>query len=234
MKSHFKFLILFVLFSSIAFGQKNFIDQPYIEVTGQVEKEIIPDEIYLRIELDESDKKGRISIEKQENLMIKKLKSLGLDLDKDFSVLDFSGYYKRKFLSSNEVTKRKSYQLIVHDGKTLGEVFKTLDDLDVSNIMVTKVDHSNIEALKRENKINALSIAKNKANDYALVIEQSIGKALYIQESQNYNYRNNVNMLNEVAVTAYGMKRSTDESISDINIKPIIIQATILARFELN
>ena len=233
MRSHFKILVLFILFTSITFGQKNFIDQPYIEVTGQVEKEIIPDEIYLRIELDESDKKGRVSIEKQENQMINKLKSLGIDLDKDFSVLDFSGYYKRKFLATNEVTKRKSYQLIVHDGKTLGEIFKTLDDIDISNINITKVDHSNIEELKRENKIKALLVAKNKANNYALAIEQTIGKALFIQESQNYNYRNNVNMLNEVAVSAYGMKRA-DESISDLNIKPIIIQSTILARFTLN
>ena len=38
-------LFTILLLSTITFsqnGQKNFIDQPYIEVTGQVETEIIP------------------------------------------------------------------------------------------------------------------------------------------------------------------------------------------------
>ena len=43
-------------------GQKNFIDQPYIEVSGFAETEIIPDEIYLRIELSENDKGNRQTI----------------------------------------------------------------------------------------------------------------------------------------------------------------------------
>ena len=34
-------------------GEKNFIDQNYIEVTGTAEMEIVPDEIYLKIVLSE-------------------------------------------------------------------------------------------------------------------------------------------------------------------------------------
>ena len=69
MKS-FLTLVFALTFSSILFSQnsqKNFIDQPYIEVIGQAETEIIPNEIYVRIILSENVKKGRISIEKQEN-----------------------------------------------------------------------------------------------------------------------------------------------------------------------
>ena len=51
-------------------GSKNFIDQPYIEVSGHAQTEVTPDEIYVRIILNENDKKGRISIEKQENFLI--------------------------------------------------------------------------------------------------------------------------------------------------------------------
>jgi len=86
-------------------GEKNFIDRPYIEVTGEIETEVIPDEIYLNITINENDKKGKVSVEEQENQMISTLKSLKIDLEKDFSVLDFDGFYKRKFLATNEMNK---------------------------------------------------------------------------------------------------------------------------------
>jgi len=105
-------------------GEKNFIDRPYIEVTGEIETEVIPDEIYLNITINENDKKGKVSVEEQENQMISTLKSLKIDLEKDFSVLDFDGFYKRKFLATNEMNKTKRYELIVHDGKTLAIVFE--------------------------------------------------------------------------------------------------------------
>ena len=61
------FLITSFSFSQI--GGKNFIDQPYIEVTGTIETEISPNEIYLNIVLNENNNKGKLSIEDQENQM---------------------------------------------------------------------------------------------------------------------------------------------------------------------
>lgn len=189
MTLNLKTLFVFLLFSSVLLsqnGQKNFIDQAYIEVTGQVETEITPDEIYLKIILNENDKKGRISIEKQENQMLAKLKALQLDLDKNLSVLDFNGFYKKKFLAENEMSKKKTYQLIVSNGKMLGEVYRSLDAIDISNISIQKISHSDLENLKRKNKIKALIVAKQKASDYASAIDQAIGNALYIQEVQHH------------------------------------------------
>ena len=45
---------------------KNFIDQPYIEVTGKAELEVVPDEIYLTIVIDEKDNKAKQSLEELE------------------------------------------------------------------------------------------------------------------------------------------------------------------------
>ena len=231
-------ILTFLLISFLSFsqnGQKNFIDQPYIEVTGQVETKITPNEIYLRIVLNENDKKGRISIEKQENQMLSKLKSLNINLDENLSVLDFDGYYRKKFLSENQVSKKKTYQLIVNDGKTLGEVFLSLDEIDISNISIQKVEHSDIESLKSENKIKALKQAKEKASNYAIAINQTIGKALYVQEVQNYNnYRYQTNNLDDVVFREATSLKQKEEDITDLKIKPIILKSTILARFSLN
>lgn len=242
MKISLNIIIALLLFTTVSFAQntKNFIDQPYIEVTGQFETEIVPNEIYLRIELNENDKKGRVSIEQQENQMIAILKSLEIDLDKNFSVLDFNGYYKRKFLADDKVTKKKSYQLIINDGETLGKIYQALDRIDVSNIYITKTSHSDIEKIRRDTKLKALKAAKEKADNYAKAIEQTIGKALFIQE-QTPNEPNNINNLHGYAngvfirgVSGIYGARSIEENIQGLNISSITIIASVMAKFKLN
>lgn len=224
-------VILLITHVTLAQNGKNFIDQPYIEVTGFAETEIIPDEIYLRIELNENDKNGRRSIEQQENYMLAKLRQLGIDLDKDLSVLNFSGFFRKKFLANNEVKKRKSYQLIVHNGKTMGEVFRTLDDLDVSNFYIIRTSHSNMEVLKQENKIEALLVAKQKASNYAQALEQDLGKAIFVSENQN-SYNTSPNVYREYSKSYDAV--AAVETIQNLSLKPIKLTSTILARFQLN
>jgi len=86
-------------------GTKNFIDQPYIEVFGQFETEVIPNEIYLNIILNENDKKGKINIEKQENQLIVALKKLNINTDKNLFIKDFDDSYKKKFLEPIKLQK---------------------------------------------------------------------------------------------------------------------------------
>ncbi|MEP5339381.1 MAG: SIMPL domain-containing protein [Algibacter sp.] len=230
-------LIAIYLSTTISFAQngtKNFIDQPFIEVTGTIETEIVPNEIYLNIILNEADKKGKISIESQENQMISILRTLGIDIDKQFSILDFNGYYKRKFFSDGEVAKTKHYQLIVDSGACLGKVYEALDKIDISNISIIKTSHTDIEKIRRETKLKALKVAKEKANEYAHVIDQTIGKALFIQE-QNHNisnlngFANNINEINYSSI----YKSESRDKIQNLNIKSIVVSATVFAKFAL-
>mgnify|MGYP000353795375 CR=1 FL=1 len=233
-------ILLIAIFLNTAFsfsqnGTKNFIDQPFIEVTGTMETEIIPNEIYLNIILNEDDKKGKISIEHQENQMISILKTLGIDIDTHFSILDFNGYYERKFLSSNEVTKTKKYQLIVDTGECLGRVYEALDKIDISNISITKTSHTDIENIKRQTKLKALKVAKEKATNYANAIDQNIGKALFIQE-QNTDVNALNGYANSIQVRGYSANyraESLKTKIQDLNIKSIIVSETVLAKFTL-
>lgn len=236
-----KNLIAIILFTStFSFaqnGQKNFIDQPYIEVTGQIETEITPNEIYLNIELNENDKKGKISVEQQENQMIAVLKSLNIDIEKNFSVLDFNGYFKRKFLADNKVTKKKRYELIVNDGETLGKVYQALDNIDISDISIVKTSHSDIEKIRRKTKLKALKVAKEKATNYALAVNQTIGKALFVQEQNSTNFNALAGNANGIVLrginSLYG-SRSKSQKIQNLNLKPITVTATVMAKFALN
>jgi len=91
------FLLQFTALYPQQNGSKNFIDLNYIEITGTTEIEITPNEIYLTIIINENDKKGKISVEKQENLMIEKFKQIGINLKNNFKVKDFSSNYKFYF-----------------------------------------------------------------------------------------------------------------------------------------
>ncbi len=233
-----KSLVLLLLFNHVLVaqtGEKNFIDQPYIEVAGKVETEITPNEIYLKITINENDKKGKLSVEAQENKLTNTLKSLGIDINKNFSILDFDGYYQRKFLANNEVSKIKNYQLIVNDGKTLNTVYEALDQIDISNISITKTSHSNIENIRRETKLKALKVAKEKANQYAKAIEQTIGKALFIQETENNNpFIENNNIKFRGYNSSYRLESQLFDKTQNLNLKTITISATVLAKFALN
>ena len=240
MKTNLTHLVISLLFINLTFSQiaeKNFIDQPYIEVSGQVESEIIPNEIYLNITIDENDKRGRISIEEQENQMIAVLKSLGINLDQSFSVQTFSGYYKRKLFADNEVTKTKSYELLVNNIETLGKVYEALDRMDISNVYIKKTSHTDIEKYVRESKLEALKKAKEKATDYANVLNQTIGKAIFVQEQiPNYTVNSLSGFSNGILIRGQGYINNGQHEIKtqDLNIKSIVIAASVLVKFALN
>ena len=54
----------------------------YIQVNGRAEKEIMPDEFYLSVIINERDSKGKISVESQQRDMIAALKRLGVNVEK--------------------------------------------------------------------------------------------------------------------------------------------------------
>lgn len=87
-----------LLLSAPLFAQeKNFIDQPYLEVNGRAEMEVAPDEIYVRITINEQDSKGKVTVLQQEKDMVRRLKDLGIDVEKKLVVQDMSSdLFKRK------------------------------------------------------------------------------------------------------------------------------------------
>jgi hypothetical protein len=103
-------------------GEKNFIDQNYIEVTGKAELEIIPDMIYLKIVLSDKINKDKLPLTEIEKVMIEKLSELGIDVNKDLSLLNFASSLRAQWLKT-DVVLTKQYQLIVQDAKTLEKVF---------------------------------------------------------------------------------------------------------------
>jgi len=215
-------------------GEKNFIDRPYIEVTGKAEMEIIPDQIYLNIVINEKDNKGKVVMAQAEKNMISILKDIGIDTKKDLSVKDMSSNFKNYWIKSSEIMTSKEYLLLVGSAQTAGKVMQGLEKIGISNVSIEKVNHSKIDQFRREVKVNAIKVAREKAIDMAQAIGQNAGKAIYIQEIEYNNYsltrRNTANIM--VKMTTADSLDS--EAVPDIEFEKIKLEYQVNAKFELN
>ena len=217
-------------------GEKNFIDQNYIEVTGKAELEILPDLIYLKIILSDKENKDKLALPEIEKKMIEILSEIGIDINKDLSLVDFAGNLKLYWIKS-DVKLSKQYQLTVHDSKTLQKIFFEFQKLGISNISIERLDHSEIEQYRKNVKINAIKAAKEKATLLTEALNQNIGKALYIQEADYLSPYSASNTLQRTAVNVKirGVSSiSSNESMpTEIEFESIKVESTILVRFEL-
>jgi uncharacterized protein YggE len=219
-------------------GDKNFIDQNYIEVTGKAEMEVVPDMIYLKIILSDKDNKNKQSLDEIDKTMISKLKEIGVEVSKDLSIKDFTSNFKSYWISKTDILLTKQYQLIIHDTKTLQKVYFEFQKLGISNVSIDKLDHSKIEQFRKEVKINAIKAAKDKAESLAIAVNQTIGKALFIQEADFSNPSLTANplqgMVSGLNVNLRGASNySNDTSNQDIEFEKINLGYSILVRFEL-
>ena len=223
------FTAVAILFSMALFAQdgtKNFIDKNYIEVTGKAEMEFTSDKIYIQVLLNEKDAKMKNAVSEQEQKMLQKLQSMGIDIKKDVMIKDLASNLKTGFLSK-DIALSKQYQIIVHDGKMAGNVFLALEDIGITNASVEKLESSKIEDYRQEVKINAIKAAKEKAQLLTDAIGQKAGKALFIQEQNVYATPVYANTM------LYKARAAEALDAADLNFENLKVEATVLCRFEL-
>lgn len=225
-------IILLVLFCGLKLSaqvQKNFIDQNYIEVKGVSKMEIVPNEIYLNIVLDEKDTKNKESVEQLEQKMYVALEKAGINLEEQLSVSDFASNLKLHFIKKSNIQKSKVFELLVHDSNVLAKVFVELEKIRISNISIIRVDHSEIEKFRRQVKVNAVKAGKEKAEDLTEALGQNIGRAIYINESSS-RYRNDY--ANET-FRIRGASSLAKMKTPDLEFQKIQLEYSVVMRFAL-
>lgn len=179
-------LALTLLFGFLANAQtKNFIDQPYIEVTGNADTMVTPNEIYIRILISEKDSRDRTSVEELEQKMVTTLTGLGLNTEKDLTVSDITSNFKNYLLKSREVIKTKLYILKVTDAVTAAKVFINLEEAGISNTGIERVGHSELNNLRNKMQTNAILDAKETALALTKPLNQALGSAIHIADAEN-------------------------------------------------
>lgn len=241
MKMQRTITILFLFFSTLLYSQSpenKFIDQSYIEVTGIGEMEVIPNQIFLKIFINEKDINTKSTIDEFESSMINKLTEIGIDVKKDLAIIDLASNFKYYFIKENRIYVSKQYELMVSDAETAGKVIQELELLNISNISISRVDHSNIEKFKKEVKVQAIKAAKDKADALVTEAGQTLGKAIIIKEIDN------IQIINTLSGRAAGYELAnitireggtvTEETAYKIEFEKIKLQYSILVRFEMN
>ncbi|NVK84291.1 MAG: SIMPL domain-containing protein [Cytophagia bacterium] len=180
-------ILAFLLVAALVQAQdsKNFIDQNYIEVTGVAYKEVVPDEIYLNIQINEKDSKGKESLADVEQRMLAKLEELGIDLKEQVTLNDLASNFQFYLLKRTDIFASKEYTVKVDSAALAGDVITGMADIGISNVSLDRVSYSKEEELKMEVKLMAIRNAKEKANLLVGALDQQVGKALHIQEFDN-------------------------------------------------
>ncbi len=210
------------------FGQmKNFIDENYIEVTGSAEMEVTPNEIYLQVFINQKDDKRKETLEELEQKMFDELKKAGVDIEKDVSISNMMSYLNARWLRKDNIGSGKKYQILAHDAATVEKIYQLLNEIEISNINITNMNHSKIEEFRRTVKVNALKVAKEKASELAEAIGQTIGKAIHITETPEHHWYGNQ------SVTSNSVVLQESENDIQIEFEKIKIRYKMGAKFKL-
>lgn len=236
MKKSFLIFVMFFVWNLFS-AQKNFLDQPYIEVSASVDTLVVPDRIYVSITLNEADSKNKKSVEEQEKQLEMILKKLKINTDKDLSVLGYSSDFKKYFLKGQNILKTKKYSLLVRDAYTLGNVLISLEEAGISNTEVEKVEYSKSKELLLELKSEAVKRSRITADKLVKPLNQKAGKALYISDTnyggiEDYEYVTVRNIaLQEMD---YKKESASEEFLRKLDFQKIKFSTTVYVKYQLD
>ena len=236
MKKSFLIFVMFFVWNLFS-AQKNFLDQPYIEVGASVDTLVVPDRIYVSITLNEADSKNKKSVEEQEKQLETILKKLKINTDKDLSVLGYSSDFKKYFLKGQSILKTKKFSLLVRDAYTLGNVLISLEEAGISNTEVEKVEYSKSKELLLELKSEAVKRSRITADKLVKPLNQKAGKALYISDTnyggiEDYEYATVGNIaLQEMD---YKKESASEEFLRKLDFQKIKFSTTVYVKYQLD
>ena len=179
---------------STATAQNNEKQPRIINVNGTAEMEVVPDEIYVQVELREY-KKGvtKVDIETIKKHFIKAVVGIGI-ADTNISVQGFQGYdanywwYRKNKKKNPDMMASISYWVKLNNTAKMDQLVEKLDDEATQNFFIAKVSHSKVQEFKKQLKIEAVKVAKEKATYLAGAIGESIGNAININEPHEIGF----------------------------------------------
>ncbi len=202
---------------------------PSVSVNGSAQIKVTPDVIYLTIKLDESDTKGKVTVEEQRKGMFSALKKCGIDIEKQLSVQGMSSsfYRKRGSLAATQ------YELKVSSADEARKVFEQLEKVGVVNVNISRATSSKLEEYRTEARQAAMRNAQMRASQLAEAVGQTIGACYEINDyttNVEVSTRGRLLMKNAVMMDA----AVTEEAEPEVDFEQIVINYNISAKFYLN
>ena len=162
-----------------------------ITVNGSADMEIIPDEIYVNIELKEYQKKGEAKkeIEAIKSTFLESCKMVGI-ADSAVSIVSYSGtnpFYWKKRKKDPSLFTGIAYQIQFKSSEMMDKLIEKLDDDATQNFQIVSVNHSRIKEFRKQLKIQAVKAARDKGSYLADAIGEKLGETVTIYEPRENN-----------------------------------------------
>lgn len=187
MKSISTFLI--ILTSCIMTAQPS--PQPTVDVTGEGIVYVIPDEVTISVRVENTGKNAK-ELKQQNDAVVsevfKFIRSMGIEdkyVSTEYIRLSKNYEYNTKTYnySANQSIAIKLTQLDKYEALMNGLLETGINRID--GVAFSSSEKSKLESDARK---KAIANAKMKAEEYAGVLDQTIGKAVSISEHQSVNY----------------------------------------------
>ncbi|HXI01010.1 MAG TPA: SIMPL domain-containing protein [Sphingobacteriaceae bacterium] len=226
--------VLITAFASAAFAQT--IDpRRKIEVTGSAEAEVTPDIIFVGISLREyfrdNNSKKKVEIEELERQLQTVVLNAGIPKE-NFTINNISSYnwtWEKK--KNPDFLASKQYRIKISDLNKYNQIISAVDPKGIQYSNVEGYDYSKLESLKRELKIKALQLAKEKAIYLTEAINERLGGAMEINEINNEYYPQPMYQRNAMMKSDATMAESAP--MPDIDFKKIKLNYQMRVVFEL-
>ncbi|MEI9945988.1 MAG: SIMPL domain-containing protein [Chitinophagaceae bacterium] len=218
--------------------QTMFASNPYpktIFVSGSAEMEVVPDEIYVNIELREYQKKGEAKkdIETIKTQFLEYCKAANIP-DSAISIASYSGYnnyYNFRRKKNIDMNASITYQVKFRSSKTMDDLVERLDDNATQSFVIASTSHSKIIEYRKQLKIKAVQAAKDKGIYLTEAVGEKLGEAITItepSEGEIYNQYSQSNMLSNNALYLNREQYDSVKVATEADFKKIKL------RFEVN
>jgi len=148
--------------------------------------EIVPDEIYVQVDLTEYKKRGdKVEIDKIKEDFLAICKAVGIP-DSSISLASFDGYNLasiwRRRRRDPDLMASVSYQIKFKTTKPIDDLVDRLDDQATKDFRISRVSHSKIAEFRRQLKVLAVKASKEKATYLTEAVNEQLGQAITIKE----------------------------------------------------
>lgn len=238
-----KLTILLVAISlvQLAIGQNQavFVNNPYpktISVSGSAEMEVVPDEIFVNIEMREYQKKGEAKrdLETIKTHFLEACRSSGIP-DSLISISSYSGsnsYYRmrrKKYDMNSSIT----YQVKFRSSRAMDVLVEKLDDEATVNFLIIAASHSRMPEFRRMMKIKAVQAAREKGVYLTEAINEKLGEAITVNEPDEQTFISNKQENVAVSNAYYQVRKGEQAGVGDIDFKKLKLYYEVSVVFAL-
>ena len=228
-------LAVIICCSPYIFAQSNTEQRELVEVSVRVSKDVLPDEIFLNITINEKDNKGKTSVEQQEKEMVKTLGNLGIDVKEALTINDMESSLQKYALKKDNIFVTRNYTLKVSTAPMATAVIDALNKLNIARVGIGKVSIS--PELEKETKNQLLTEAAQKAQENAKILAQAvgseIGKAVYIQNYYSFDSAANGRIMMKAYSTMDTAAPAIQEESTELQLSKQQLSINVTCKFRL-